>query len=300
MNIHTSSINSERANRTRGGVRGSEAEARRPKADALAKVHNLTYIPYDTAIQGVIDYYPDGQFIKVNTPWKYKKTTRKESKRGKIKHFSRKSRSRLMNKFAMLNRYELPYFLTLTYPDKYPSVKQSKKDLHRFLIEMTRKYPNFAYIWRLELQERGAPHFHLFIWGAPLNRLIVNISDLWHRIVGNNDPEHYIRGAKLEVIRSYKGTQSYASKYICKTDETETEEGMGRFWGSGGNIPLAQKVERRVNFMQSVHILRSLRRYSGIKKDTVRCYYVGNCQRWFDNHERLTGGLKTQGDLIPF
>lgn len=90
--------------------------------------------------------------------------------RGKILTFSKESRRRLMRLLNSVNRDEvaLPYFVTLTYHNTWPSSRAGrKKHLDAFQKRMERAYGKFAAVWRLEFQKRGAPHYHLLIFLHP-------------------------------------------------------------------------------------------------------------------------------------
>jgi hypothetical protein len=87
-------------------------------------------------------------------------------RRGYIKGFSKNSRRRLLEMIASVKRdADLPNFMTLTYPANFPTVERAKRDLKVFLQRLDRAYPGSGYIWKLEPQERGAPHYHLLVWG---------------------------------------------------------------------------------------------------------------------------------------
>jgi hypothetical protein len=57
------------------------------------------------------------------------------------------------------------YFVTLTYPKIYANDWHIwKRDMEAFRKRIGRKYPHLiGYCWRMEFQERGAPHFHLIM-----------------------------------------------------------------------------------------------------------------------------------------
>ncbi len=207
---------------------------------------------------------------------------------------SSRSRRRIMNLFSMLARSNVPLFVTLTYPEKFPDGRASKKHLQAFFKRLKRRWPDFGYIWKLEFQKRGAPHYHIFMWGVPRAKAYSIMSQCWYEVVGSNDPWHAVRGVKIEEIKSYKGVKSYASKYIAKKDEQEVPEGLGRTWGYGGKIPLSEKEEYVITPQQAAMVLRYLRRRIRTKNKGIRSFYVDNPARWRDLHEELTG------DKLPF
>lgn len=93
-----------------------------------------------------------------------------------INKFSKKSRSRLLDKFRRMRKdgLTLPYFVTLTYRDNFKDCKKAKKHLDAFLKRWRRECEGsgeFRYAWKMEFQTenyietgRCAIHFHLAIW----------------------------------------------------------------------------------------------------------------------------------------
>jgi hypothetical protein len=160
-------------------------------------------------------------------------------KRGRIVVFSRASRRRLMRKLASINHEVagLPTFITLTYPGEFPSDSVTwKRHLHNFCRAMLRKFPGVAAFWRLEPQRRGAPHYHLLVWGLPWayeqRRGIREwVSATWYRVVGSGDEKHLKAGTRVEGVKTWRGVMFYASKYIAKVDQRSFTDSPGRFWG---------------------------------------------------------------------
>jgi hypothetical protein len=87
----------------------------------------------------------------------------------------------------------------------------------------------------LEFQQRGAPHFHIFVTHPTELKWV---SQKWYDIVNSEDPRHLRAGTKCERLRGGKAaTISYASKYACKMAQKDVPEGyenVGRFWGVTG------------------------------------------------------------------
>lgn len=101
------------------------------------------------------------------------------NKRGAVRHFSRKSRQRMMmtlHKIKMNVETGLPVFTTNTFPDAIPDPKEVLRMWDVFWKKLERRFPDAAMIWRKELQSRksGAlsaglwlPHYHSLIWNVP-------------------------------------------------------------------------------------------------------------------------------------
>lgn len=100
------------------------------------------------------------------------------AKRGEIKDWSRKSRSRMLATIAELDLYEMlsapgePAMLTLTYPGDWKQVAPNGKVVKAHLEAFFKRYKrawgeDLKCIWKLEFQGRGAPHYHLLMVPPP-------------------------------------------------------------------------------------------------------------------------------------
>jgi hypothetical protein len=124
--------------------------------------------------------------------------------------------------------------VTLTYPDLWsPDPVQWKSDLDAFLKRLLRLNPNFSAIWRLEPQERGAPHYHLLIYQKSGKRPFLPhewVSKSWAKIT-NGNPESCSR---VEALKSHRGGMFYAAKYCAKLGDGSLPDGwehVGKHWG---------------------------------------------------------------------
>ena len=236
------------------------------QASPLSKVHISPYIEYRAgasllkAHRGGVSEAPKG------------------GKRGAIAGFSSAARRRLMYFIASVRRdASLPLFITLTYPENFPDPKQSKKHLDAFFKRFNRAYPEHGTVWKLEPQERGAPHFHLMAWGCELSALMEFIPSAWYDIAGGGDEKHLLWHCGkfgnqhcVQQVRKFEGVRSYASKYLGKTFEVAgwSEKWTGRFWGvvNRSNIPLGELVQEEVTREKAIELLRYERRFSGLNK----------------------------------
>jgi len=235
-------------------------------ADTLSNAHIRPFL-----------YFREGSSILKST-----KGEKMEQKggglRGSVSGFSRQSRYRLMQTIGSIRREaELPDFVTLTYPENFPTVEQSKRDLKIFLQRLNRKFPQAGYIWKLEPQDRGAPHFHMLVWGCETKTLFRWVCVNWYDIAGQGDINAFLflQGALKDSkpcvakVRSWRGVWSYASKYLGKTFEVAQwgDKWTGRFWGIGkrSNIPFGEEIKIEITKRQVVQIMRFQRRYAHIK-----------------------------------
>lgn len=173
---------------------------------------------------------------------------------------------------------DLPNFVTLTYPERFPDVKEAKRDLKIFLQRLERRFPAAGYIWKLEPQERGAPHYHLLVWGVQLVELFPWVVSAWFAIAGQGDINHRLfhsgslEGSRpcVEAVRTWRGVWSYASKYLGKTFEVAEwgQKWTGRFWGAGGreNIPFGEEREIACNLGTVYNCMRYQRRFARLRR----------------------------------
>ena len=177
-------------------------------------------------------------FLKCKPP----KGTRK-----KISSFSNKAKRKL--RFTALNATQgLTCQFCLTYHNFYPSDGvQVKSHMNRFLNKFRRKFQGYSYLWILEFQSRGVPHFHFFS-SLPVtdpNRMI--LAAMWADIVdpGNEALRKFHEHPK-NFIQWDMGNGQYLCKYLDKEAQKHVPEkfdNVGRFWGaSRGLVGLPQEV----------------------------------------------------------
>jgi hypothetical protein len=172
------------------------------------------------------------------------------STRGAVTELSKKSRSRLA---AMA--YELQalghvpeLMFTLTYPGEWLSVAPNGRAVKRHLQTFRKRLERYlskynispSGLWFLEFQKRGAPHFHLILWGgvSSLNQknLKAWVSRNWSAVVGHADmserTKHLKAGTQVaKMKRPHFGyAAKYASKMIQKLVPSDFSD-LGRFWG---------------------------------------------------------------------
>lgn len=156
-------------------------------------------------------------------------------RRGRIVGYSARSRRELMKALDAIDQDQagLPQFVTLTYPADWPGDwRVWKKHLDRWVKRLRREHPEAWGVWRLEPQRRGAPHFHLLIWGARIDKQWCSRS--WFEVVGSGDERHLRAGTQVARVRSWGGVKHYTAKYLSKVADEMPEgwdRGVGRWWG---------------------------------------------------------------------
>jgi hypothetical protein len=110
------------------------------------------------------------------------------------------------------------------------------------------------YLWFLEFQQRGAPHFHILTdWPLPKNRgnkvlWYSRIAKRWYDIVDSGDEKHLQAGTRTETLRSKEGGARYAVKYAQKMKQKKVPQGyedVGRFWGHTRAVKPEPRETRR-------------------------------------------------------
>ena len=208
--------------------------------------------------------------------------------RGEIKDFSRKSRTRILQSVSKIDTtkiYGKPHFITLTYPSVYSlDFALWKRDLATFVKAFNRRFSNVVLIWRLEYQQRGAPHFHLIAFNTLRNNVLPGIARLrsfvamtWFKSVASGLPEHLEAGTNVEIIKSWRGVTHYASKYMAKRDQAQHPDGTdlksGRYWGIYNRkyLPVTEIVVSLSH--QEFHYLRRAARAFLKRKVNNKCFF---------------------------
>lgn len=165
-------------------------------------------------------------------------------KRGEIMEFSEASRKRLA--FVASNtEIDFKMMVTLTYPAEYCNDGRAvKRDFHRFLTWLREQCPEIEYLWFLEFQKRGAPHYHVLAnvhpveFGSSYPVFQVEVAQVWNRIV-EGDHNHLLAGTRTEALRSPEHARHYAVKYAMKPYQKAVPAlyvNVGRFYGYSGGV----------------------------------------------------------------
>lgn len=199
------------------------------------------------------------------------------------------------------------FFVSLTYGEHYhEDWTNYKRDLQVFRKRLARflhlKGVNFGAIWKLEFQDRGAPHYHLLLFltqETSSQRLLRFIARSWVAVASETfsydrqyvDLMERVHLGKLRstgkcAIPVYShengGTarlMSYLMKYICKPYEVEYETGKafdtGRVWGiwNDEHVPFDKPVLFR--FTSQKHYERFVSSVRGYGR-SINSAYLSN------------------------
>jgi len=122
----------------------------------------------------------------------------------------------------------LDHLLTLTYRDNMQDIKRGWSDLAKFIRLVRVHIRNWPYVAVMELQERGAIHFHLAVSGR---QDVALLRRLWHSVAGGansgNIDVQFFRGSKARLAK-------YLAKYISKDLAEGRSKGLHRYKRSRG------------------------------------------------------------------
>jgi len=139
------------------------------------------------------------------------------------------------------------FFFTLTYADswgKNPLVW--KQHLENFFYRVQYRFPSVGFVWRLEFQKRGAPHFHIICnigdRKIAVSEMRVLVRKLWAGVIKKDENEaDDVRG----LFGSGSSVSAYVSKYCGKDDSQNHHVPSGRCWGVWGSPPNCITLKRR-------------------------------------------------------
>ena len=188
---------------------------------------------YTDTNPGDIDVYKNDAVIR----WVVGKPATSGGKRQGIVELTRDSLSRMV--FLLQNTSTVfCSMVTLTYPGNYESDgKVVKGHLNRFL-SWARTQGFGLYVWFMEFQKRGAPHFHI-LFEHDVTPKMADVSERWYRAVGSGDERHRRAGTRTELLRSTDGAARYAAKYASKIEQKRVPVeyvNVGRFWGASRGV----------------------------------------------------------------
>lgn len=153
--------------------------------------------------------------------------------RGDVQAFTARSRSRLLQSFAKMDTRAIPgypLFVTLTYHHEWSEIGcEWKLDLKEWERRIRRRYPHAFMYWRLELQRRGAPHFHCLVFGLDESAAAF-IRETWLDVAEACCRWCHLYMARVDTVKSWDQVRRYCSKYCAKV-ETVKPERPGRYWG---------------------------------------------------------------------
>lgn len=207
--------------------------------------------------------------------------------RGEITGFSERSRKRMIENLAAIERVP-DLFATMTYSDDVVSMNPEifRPHFEAFRRRLERAYPDIKAMWRIEIVPRKSgkligqdqPHLHMLVWlpremsQEQKDGILENAGqqwrDWWHEIIGSNNEYHkQTYGLQLEPIRSRRHAYHYASKYTAKT--ADDNHAIGRRWGRIGQLDTLPVLEIEISKAEYIELKRLIAAYAAKRKKWV-------------------------------
>jgi len=160
--------------------------------------------------------------------------------RTSIYEFSDKSRQHL-DHVCSNSGHLIKSQICLTYRNQNPADGEIVKiHLDKWLKSMRRRYPDLGYLWVLEFQERGVPHFHVFLTVKPDRVMQKKIAKSWVRITKGDKVQYWWHCRPSNWISWKMDSSKYLLKnYVVKIAQKDVPahyQNVGRFWGSSRNL----------------------------------------------------------------
>ncbi len=251
---------------------------------------------------------PNGRpVVYVDGPWRKKDDDGLPApKRGEVTAWSARSRNRLVQAACEREFDGCGWcMVTLTYPGDWaavaPTPERSKRHLQAFRNRWTRRWGKPRAMWKLEFQQRGAPHYHVLVQlpeGVDVREMRAWVALAWYQIVRSGDERHLRAGtavdarwrqwdASLAIGRYFSKHGVWSSKEYQHNAPAEWER-TGRWWGTWNLPPIRERVYLRADelvalrriarkWYRSTHprrlVLRALETHDG--RPVQRVGYVG-------------------------
>jgi len=137
-----------------------------------------------------------------------------------------------------------------------------------------RLWPQLCGVWRLQPQRRGAPHYHLLLYGlhgADCAKFQQWAAAAWTDCVASALPTvldnwqrdaHLLHGCQVTPVDGQAGVKRYLADYVSKTDADGAAAIAGRQWGVLGRkwLPVSATVTVNVPVDASFRLVRGVRR----------------------------------------
>jgi len=219
-----------------------------------------------------VEYADGGRCVTLKRKLGKKPEGLGKHKGDKQEGYSRGSRNAFL-KFLLSINYEkmgMPIFYTLTYPGEFTLDPQDwKRDFDVMIHRLKHRFPVACGTWRLEPQQRGAPHFCGFLWGCDWLKTLDGkrwFSEQWFQVVGSGDEKHLRAGTGIEPEESHLNRIFYMAKYQTKAEKggvkQEFDYPVGRYWGAFNRKNIAiQNEEMEIDrelFFKTRRVLKKL------------------------------------------
>jgi len=161
------------------------------------------------------------------------------SVRAAIYEFSDKSRANL-DHICCNSGHLIKSQFCLTYHDQNPTDGiEVKRHLDRWLKALRRRLPCVGYLWVLEFQKRGVPHYHVWLTAPPDAALQRKMARSWVKITKGTEEQYKRHCLPSNWCPWDMQNGVYAKKYAIKQVQKDVPpefQNVGRFWGSSRSL----------------------------------------------------------------
>lgn len=265
--------------------------------------------------------YTDGQWIEIRQP--FYGATLGGGLRGAVTTFSAQSRKRFMKKIYILQSSSRCLWVTLTQPAAFVGSTGARRMAKLWTARVRRAYPDACGLWRIQPQKRGAPHFHIMVYGIPADGLDVKsvrvaLAKMWTAVVvgGIENGSQLSAKSRGQIARygcdvaemdTSTGVQRYASRYLSRTDAVGNNAVRGRQWGvfNRDALPVSRTDAVTVTRAVAQNVVRAVRRsqtrtytrpnghrvkWAPKYRTTSSASFIGSPSVWTRYVDLLTGG----------
>jgi hypothetical protein len=232
---------------------------------------NITNSNQSQAHLGLVPYFTDSIEISAYegciiaaSPVKMAGNHEPPIRRGEdITGMSKNSRLRLIKRLACIHwkSYRSALFSTLTYHNEYPQTgKEVKIELDKFIKRIERSFPSLDYVWRMELQKRGAPHFHFIFFirneEYPLNPEWIkrDVREHWLAINPCGCESCVAHAVETETLENFGKVIAYVSKYVAKETKGTENNYTGRRWGYIRTLSYKEYEKIKLSGLQFIYL----------------------------------------------
>lgn len=273
------------------------------------------------SLERTLTTYTDGRWVELHQP--YYGGRLGGGKRGAVTTFSAQSRKRFMKKIYILESSSRCLWVTLTQPHAFEGSVGARRLAKLWTARVRRAYPAASGLWRIQPQKRGAPHFHVMVYGIPADGLEIKtvrarLAAMWTAVVvkgiANGDTlsarsrgQIARYGCDVAELETAVGVQRYVSRYLSRTDAVGNAAVVGRQWGGFNCAALPVSRTDTVTVTRSVaqNVVRAARRsqrrlytrpngktvkWSPKYRTTLSASFIGAPSTWSRYVDILTGG----------
>jgi len=274
-----------------GTACGGRPGGRRVRHHHLLSSHNRTQ-----AVGSELQWSGGGRLVRLKVPCYVPFSG--GGRRGCISHYSRGSYKRLLDKLNGLDQREMVCgvwrFITLTFHLAVPPPREAKKMLKAFRRAYEAAFGRICGFWKLEPQERGAPHFHLLIMRSSQGDVQAEINWVahkWHEIAGAGSAYHLALALGqlprskpcVEVVDKFEAVVKYVGKYMAKPIDGAGWDRPGRWWGTWRDEMLPRTILREAVNDEVARLMR---------RQIVRAYEHQPTGRYCAERVRFNGQLE--------